>query len=488
MEHSLKLLTDYLQNILKQPEAASLQAEDLSPEFRELGEKISLLASTVQDLTNQLQQKAEALEMENQVLMDNIQAMDEISWALEQSNQQLRINLNLVNALTDYTHNMIFVYSAETGQEVHTNQPARWFQKAHALTAAQLARKLLDEQPEIQREIDQNRDDQEQILSELQSDQNQEALTSELSGRHTELHNETLASETFQQQSDQNRKAQTSELSERRAELHNEPLASETFQQQSDLRSENRESAPELSGRQQGPPAEGPGHPTRSTDSHTWNMVLKDSDGTDIFYQVESFLIPWLHSDAENSQDARKQAIVHIVLDETERQRRQNMIYRYAYVDPLTNLNNRRYATEKMEQWQHEGTAFLLSFIDVDYLKYCNDTFGHEQGDSYLLEVANALQTLGGEACRVGGDEFFLLQTGLTPEQQDEKLEKLRQAMLADKCSGYPKCFSFATTLIPADSVTPITEYISETDTKMYQYKQKYKIPLADVLYKDDRI
>ena len=60
--------------------------------------------------------------------------------------------------------------------------------------------------------------------------------------------------------------------------------------------------------------------------------------------------------------------------------------------------------------------------------------------------------------------------------------------MLADKCSGYPKCFSFATTLIPAGSVTPITEYISETDTKMYQYKQKYKIPLADVLYKDDRI
>lgn len=44
MEHSLKLLTDYLQNILEQPEAASLQAEDLSPEFRELGEKISLLA------------------------------------------------------------------------------------------------------------------------------------------------------------------------------------------------------------------------------------------------------------------------------------------------------------------------------------------------------------------------------------------------------------------------------------------------------------
>lgn len=406
MEHSLRLLTNYVQDILEHPQEASLHGEELSPAFRELGEKMALLAGTIQDLTNQLQQKNEALELENQVLMDNIQAMDEISWALEQSNQELRINLNLVNALTDYTHNMIFVYSADTGQEVHTNQPARWFQNAHTQTAAQLATLLLDKQPEIQQQIEQHRENQKTEPADTQSD----------------------------------------------------------------------------------PPAENPESSEPAPSSLRWNMALSDSDGIDLFYQVESFLIPWLHSDAENSQDARQQAIVHIVIDETQRQRRQNLIYRFAYVDPLTNLNNRRYATEKMDQWLQEGTAFLLSFIDVDYLKYCNDTFGHEQGDSYLIEVSNALQTLGGEVCRVGGDEFFLLQTGLGPEEQDEKLEKLRQMMLADKSSGYPKCFSYATTLVPAHSTTPLTEYISNTDTKMYQYKQKCKIPLSDVVYKDDRI
>lgn len=406
MEHSLKILTDYIQNILDQPETASLHLEDLSPDFRELGEKISLLAGTIQELTNQLQQKGEAMELENQVLMDNIQAMDEISWALEQSNQELRINLNLVNALTDYTHNMIFVYSADTGQEVHTNQPARWFQKSHAETAVQVAQMLLDKQPEIQQQTERHREEQKP--------------------EYPEQHN-TL-------------------------------------------------------------PGEGAELPEHTPNSLRWNIELSDSDGIDIFYQVESFPIPWFDSNDENSHDAKKQAIVHILIDETERQHRQNLIYRFAYVDPLTNLNNRRYATEKMEQWRHEGTAFLLSFIDVDYLKYCNDTFGHEQGDSYLIDVANALEALGGEVCRVGGDEFFLLQTGLTPAQQDEKLEKLRQTMLADKSSGYPKGFSFATTLVPPDSDAPLAEYISDTDTKMYQYKQKYKIPLADVLYKDDRI
>ena len=154
MEHSLKLLVNYLQNILDQPDTAVLRPEELSPAYRELGDKMTLLAETIHDLKNQLQQKTEALELENQVLMDNIQAMDEIGWSLEESNQELRNNLALVNALTDYTHNMIFVYSADTCQEVHANQPARWFQKAHAQTSDYLTRMLLEKQPEIQHQLD----------------------------------------------------------------------------------------------------------------------------------------------------------------------------------------------------------------------------------------------------------------------------------------------------------------------------------------------
>lgn len=405
MEHSLNLLLDYIQDILTQPDKASLRSDELQPGFRELGEKLTLLADAVCQLKNKLQLKAETVEMENQVLLDNIQAMDEISWSLEQTNQELRNNLALVNALTNYTNNMIFVYSVDTGQEVHTNQSAHLYQKAHAQTAAQLIQQLLDKQPEIQQQI---------VSRSMQRAKPQET--------------EPKEPDSEQQAAEQN----------------------------------------------QG--------------SLTWNMELDGPDGADIFYQVESFLIPWFSMDADNSQDAKKQAIVHIVIDETERQRRQNLIYRFAYVDPLTGLNNRRYAIEKMKQWLDEGTAFTLSFIDVDYLKYCNDTFGHEQGDAYLIELSERLQTLGGELCRVGGDEFFLLQTGTAPDKQDEKLEELRRAMLADKSSGHPKSFSYATNLIPVHPDAPLEMYISDTDTKMYQYKQKYKIPLSDVVYKDDRV
>lgn len=423
MEHSLNLLLDYIQDILTQPDKASLRSDELQPGFRELGEKLTLLADAVCQLKNKLQLKAETVEMENQVLLDNIQAMDEISWSLEQTNQELRNNLALVNALTNYTNNMIFVYSVDTGQEVHTNQSAHLYQKAHAQTAAQLIQQLLDKQPEIQQQI---------VSRSMQRAKPQETEPKEPDS---------------EQQPDQIQGLQVS------AELDSEQQAAEQNQ-----------------------------------GSLTWNMELDGPDGADIFYQVESFLIPWFSMDADNSQDAKKQAIVHIVIDETERQRRQNLIYRFAYVDPLTGLNNRRYAIEKMQQWLDEETAFTLSFIDVDYLKYCNDTFGHEQGDAYLIELSERLQTLGGELCRVGGDEFFLLQTGTAPDKQDEKLEELRRAMLADKSSGHPKSFSYATNLIPVHPDAPLEMYISDTDTKMYQYKQKYKIPLSDVVYKDDRV
>lgn len=409
MEHSLNVLINYLQDILSQPETASLCPDDLSPDFRELGKNITLLADMILQLKNDLRRQTEAVEMENQVLLDNIQAMDEISWSLEQTNQELRNNLALVNALTDYTHNMIFVYSVNTGQEVHTNQPAHWFQKAHAQTASQLIQHLLDKQPEIHRQIE--------------------------------------------QQNGHRRNNQAPE----QAEPQDESL----------------------------PDDQGPADQHES--SLTWNMALDGPDGADVFYQVESFLIPWFQSTAGDSQDAKEQAIVHIVIDETERQRRQNLIYRFAYVDPLTNLNNRRYAIEKMEQWLAEGTAFTLSFVDVDYLKYCNDTFGHEEGDRYLIECSEALKSLGGEVCRVGGDEFFVLYTDTTPDRQDRKLEALRQTLLADRSSGHPKCFSYASSLIPAHPEASLETYIKDTDAKMYQYKQKYKIPLSDVVYKDER-
>lgn len=357
------------------------QHMDFMPEF----------AAAFNTITAQLQASIENAEIEKQVLLDSIHALDDTSWELEKSNQELKDNLALVRALTDYTNNMIFVYSVDSNQEVHVNRSADWFRKSHPQTADQLIQQLTAKQPHIRQLIEQH--------------------------------------------------------------------------------SENRQSAE--------------GH----QDSVIWNMELRRFDNTQTtFYQVESFLIPWFSLDTAESRNGKRHAVVHIVMDETERKNQQNMIYRLAYIDPLTKLGNRRYAMEKMEHWQQEGISFTLSFIDVDYLKYYNDTFGHEKGDDYLIEISNALQTLEGKVCRVGGDEFFLLQTACQPEEQDRRLEQLRSTLLEGSDSGCPRSFSYASSHIPANSEISLETHIRDADAKMYQYKQKYKIPLKDVLYRDDRM
>ncbi|MFO0966171.1 MAG: diguanylate cyclase [Gemmataceae bacterium] len=107
-----------------------------------------------------------------------------------------------------------------------------------------------------------------------------------------------------------------------------------------------------------------------------------------------------------------------------------------AYTDALTELPNRRFGWERLQQaWQDEPAAPLACLlIDVDHFKRVNDTFGHDVGDAVLQRTAAALR---GSArreealCRWGGEEFFLLCPGATLEGAKKAAERLRGAVAA---------------------------------------------------------
>ncbi|TRM50192.1 sensor domain-containing diguanylate cyclase [Achromobacter sp. LC458] len=98
----------------------------------------------------------------------------------------------------------------------------------------------------------------------------------------------------------------------------------------------------------------------------------------------------------------------------------------YAMTDPLTGLPNRRALYEELERLEQralrEGGSVLVGVIDLDGFKGINDTYGHQQGDVFLQEIARrvaaALRTsdmLG----RIGGDEFVLVGPGPELDRMD---------------------------------------------------------------------
>ena len=93
---------------------------------------------------------------------------------------------------------------------------------------------------------------------------------------------------------------------------------------------------------------------------------------------------------------------------------------RLALTDALTGLGNQRHFHERLQHALDDaelaGTPLTLCVIDLDDLKRINDTHGHPVGDRVLEEVAAALRR-GGEAFRVGGDEFALVLPGRSEQE-----------------------------------------------------------------------
>lgn len=99
------------------------------------------------------------------------------------------------------------------------------------------------------------------------------------------------------------------------------------------------------------------------------------------------------------------------------------------YVDMLTSLKNRNYLNDRLEIW-NQNTVYPQSVIviDLNNIKYLNDTFGHEEGDKQIKAAANALfktQLENTELLRTDGNEFMIYMVGYTEKQVVNYIKKL---------------------------------------------------------------
>ena len=157
-----------------------------------------------------------------------------------------------------------------------------------------------------------------------------------------------------------------------------------------------------------------------------------------------------------------------------------------AFIDPLTELPNRRLLLDRLQQALATSLRKKLYggllFIDLDNFKALNDTRGHAVGDMLLIEVARRLQQRVREVdtvARYGGDEFVVLLEGLSgiPDKAADECKDVASKILIGLnqpfllsgqefwCSA-----SMGISLFQGKEFS-VDEILKRADTAMYQAK-----------------
>ena len=167
----------------------------------------------------------------------------------------------------------------------------------------------------------------------------------------------------------------------------------------------------------------------------------------------------------------------------------QNQLEGLAYTDSLTRLSNR--AKCELSLANTRGRYTIIS-IDLDYLKYTNDNYGHSAGDTLLSGFATMLKSSFIDASlvgRMGGDEFIVVLPYIDAPRRDTDLSILSDLMDYRNSKNskihYSASWGYAeSTDSSLDNPSAQTVYLL-ADKRMYFMKKKHHNESLGRLYND---
>jgi diguanylate cyclase len=148
-----------------------------------------------------------------------------------------------------------------------------------------------------------------------------------------------------------------------------------------------------------------------------------------------------------------------------------------ANIDHLTQTNNRRATTEKLQSQLEQvrlAQSLAVILLDIDRFKRINDTFGHAMGDRVLVEIARILQerlrqedTIG----RWGGEEFLIIIPDADERTATQMAERLRVLITEQvACEDEMVSASFGVSMaLPTDTLESL---VQRADQALYQAKK----------------
>ena len=152
-----------------------------------------------------------------------------------------------------------------------------------------------------------------------------------------------------------------------------------------------------------------------------------------------------------------------------------------AYKDMLTGIGNRNayelYLTDITARPPGDRMYGLIA--DINDLKRTNDTYGHEMGDTIIVEVGDILFKIfgkNGSCFRVGGDEFVAFIRGMSADQMEQHIAEFKSELEKYNEDHTPRirvALGYAET--EPDDYRNMKAFLRRIDKMMYEDKRTGK-------------
>lgn len=217
-----------------------------------------------------------------------------------------------------------------------------------------------------------------------------------------------------------------------------------------------------------------------------FNLLFKEFKKLDVEYRLireDNNKIRYINAvaDMEYDSQGKPTRILGVSRDITNVKERELTIIHMAYHDFLTNLPNRNFFMDKLENAllsaNLNNSKVAVIFLDLDNFKKINDTIGHSIGDKLLVQVAERIASCV-RTCdiiaRLGGDEFSILIENVENSNQImpliEKINAVFQKPFNINNNSMNLTASIGISLYPDDGQT-VENILTNADMAMYKSK-----------------
>ena len=180
--------------------------------------------------------------------------------------------------------------------------------------------------------------------------------------------------------------------------------------------------------------------------------------------------------------DGTIMAVTVVSKDISERINMEEKLRTLSLTDEVTGLYNRRgfftLGEQQLKLSKRMKTGIFMLYADIDKLKEINDTWGHQEGDSALIQTANVLKNTFRDSdiiSRISGDEFAIIPIGIIGDHIEVITDRLQNNLKKhnrERNRNYNVSLSFGIAYYDPEHPCSMDELLAQADKLMYEQKR----------------